>query len=371
MKILHVINSLDQGGAESTLTALVKESNNINHIIVSLKDYGVYGETLRCAGVKIYPLRLNKINFFNRVISLYFIIRKEKPDIIQSWLYISDLIVSIVVCFLKGHPLVWNVRNGSLDTRIVSRGSVFSAKLCSIISKTSIPSGIISCSKSAIETHIKYGYQRNKFNLIYNGINVRKFTISPFSKREKVYIGYVGRFDPQKGHENLFEALALLRKKFNDFKIILAGQNILKTNEGLFRLIEKYDLGNFIELRGMVQEMEKLYSEIHIHVLPSLSEGFPNVVAESMSCGIPNIVTDVGDAANIVGNTGWVCKKGNPIDLCESIFSSINELNSEPEIFSKRREACRIRIVNEFSIEKMVNSYNQIWNKYVRNSRNS
>jgi glycosyltransferase involved in cell wall biosynthesis len=368
MKVLHVINSLDQGGAENTLFSLVRSDTKQTHIVVSLKGSGFFGEQLEALGVKVIPLNIGYANSITAFLKLYQIIKIEKPQIVQSWLYISDLFASLVILFSKNQTLIWNVRNGSLNTAIVSRSSVLAAKFCSILSFR-IPKAIICCSKSSILTHSKFGYDRKKFTLIYNGIDIVRFSFSNYLPRKDIHIGYVGRFDPQKGHSNLFEALSLLKQTNVNFKVILVGQNILSTNKDLVRLINKHKLENNVELRGLCYRMNDLYNELDIHVLPSLSEAFPNVVAESMACGIPNVVTNVGDAADIAGDTGWICKKNDPQSLFSALHKAILEITEHTELFLERKKYCRERISNEFSVEKMVVKYNQIWNNNVWYSR--
>jgi glycosyltransferase involved in cell wall biosynthesis len=102
---------------------------------------------------------------------------------------------------------------------------------------------------------------------------------------------------------------------------------------------------------------------LDIHILSSRSEGFPNVLAEAMACGTPCVTTDVGDAAMIVGDTGWVVPPKNPQVLANAILEAINEKQNNPLMWEVREQACRDRIVDNFSIEKMVAGYHQVWFK--------
>ena len=98
-----------------------------------------------------------------------------------------------------------------------------------------------------------------------------------------------------------------------------------------------------------------------IHILSSKTEGFPNVVAESMACGTPCIVTNVGDSALIVGKTGWIVPPKNSIKLANAIEKALSEIGKKN--WKKRCDQARLRVKNNFGISKMIKSYNIIWSK--------
>ena len=91
----------------------------------------------------------------------------------------------------------------------------------------------------------------------------------------------------------------------------------------------------------------------------SYGEGFPNVVAESMACGTPSVVTDVGDSSLIVGSTGWVVPPNDSIKLANAIKKAINERGTVK--WNKRCNKARLRIKENYSISKMINLYNKVW----------
>ena len=91
----------------------------------------------------------------------------------------------------------------------------------------------------------------------------------------------------------------------------------------------------------------------------SYGEGFPNVVAESMACGTPCVVTDVGDAAFIVGKTGWIVPPNNPNNLAKKIEKALNEISKKN--WNTRCNKARLRIQKNFNINKMINLYNEVW----------
>jgi glycosyltransferase involved in cell wall biosynthesis len=100
---------------------------------------------------------------------------------------------------------------------------------------------------------------------------------------------------------------------------------------------------------------------LDLHVLASLTEGFPNVVAETMLSAVPNVVTNVGDSGVIVGETGWIAPAGDPERLAAAIEEARAEWSTTPQKWAERRKAARKRIANSYSLAQMVRAYEEVW----------
>jgi glycosyltransferase involved in cell wall biosynthesis len=83
-------------------------------------------------------------------------------------------------------------------------------------------------------------------------------------------------------------------------------------------------------------------------------EAFPNVLAEAMACGVPCIATDVGDSGLIMGSTGWLVPPRDPQALADALAAAVLEPEAKHQ---HRRCAARQRIVDQFSISRMVERY--------------
>lgn len=135
----------------------------------------------------------------------------------------------------------------------------------------------------------------------------------------------------------------------------------MNNNEKLSNKIKKLKLKNHVKLMRSQINIHKVMNGIDLHVLSSISEGFPNVLAESMACGTPCVTTDVGDARLIVGKTGWVVTPNNPTRLAAAIEIALGELSNKN--WNKRCKKARLRICKKFNIVRMINMYNQLWHK--------
>ena len=213
------------------------------------------------------------------------------------------------------------------------------------------------------------GYSGKKFHVIPNGYDLTVFSPDPTRRQqlrqewgvtgEEFLLGCVARWDPYKDHPNLLHALSIAVRAGVSVRCILVGGGMIASNAGLTGLLAKYNLSGSVILAGSRSDVPSIMNAVDLHVLPSVSEAFPNVVAEAMACGVPCIVTDVGDAALIVGDTGWVVPPKNPELLAKAIEAAASGFRM-PE-FALRQLAARKRIVDNFSLEKMTEAYLNLW----------
>mgnify|MGYP001458853591 CR=1 FL=1 len=379
MNILHIIYSLNIGGAEKTLIKLVVNDKKNNHIIVTLTTDNEFIKCLESNKIRVYNL---DISFsLKRLIkcfkSLVNIIESERIDLIHTWMYNSDLIGSII-SLITSKPIIWCIRNGKLNIKSSSVGSLIWR--CTLIPISYfVPIRIISCSHSAKNIHTNIGYSRNQHIIIENGIDTNEFKPERIDNDNSnkmlenfndntILFALPARLDPQKNHKLIFKAIKYIKDQNLtnfDFKILLAGRGIEYPNlKSIFKSVF-LDVEDFIYCCGEIKDMSYFYNSIkYLLLTSSYGEAFPNVLAEAMSCGIPCISTDVGDAKRIIGDTGWIVKSNNTIDLAEAIISSITICNSDYEIKSKK---ARERIVNYYSLQKMIASYQSSYD-FIYNS---
>src|SRR5690606_24342480 len=160
---------------------------------------------------------------------------------------------------------------------------------------------------------------------------------------------------------NLIRAFSLLRKRMPDLHLVFAGTDCDDSNAELMRLLQEAGGMENVHLLGRRSDIPALMNALDLHVLSSShGEAFPNVVAEAMACGTPCVVTDVGDAAVIVGNTGWVVPPRDSEALARAIAEALAE-GQNADMWHRRQRAARQRIVDEFSLEAMVARYHSVW----------
>jgi glycosyltransferase involved in cell wall biosynthesis len=371
MKILHIITGLERGGAEAVLFRLATATSaEAGHVVISLTGEGVYGPRLTERGIAVHALHFPRGRLTARgLLQLWRMIRSIKPDAIQTWLYHGDLVGGLAGRLAGIRAVYWNIRNSTLSPGVTSRRTRLTARICALMSGW-LPAAISCCSERAVQVHQELGYRADKLTVIQNGYDLAHFSRRPDARErlrrewgippEMPLLGMAARWDPQKDHASLLSALASLARAGKEFRCVLAGSGIERSNPHLLRLIQARGLEDKVLLLGPRDDIADVMNALDLHILSSsYGEAFPNVVAEAMACGTPCVVTDVGDAAAIVGSAGWVAPPGNTAALLQSIELAVDALLTRPR--DEISSACRQRIVENFGIDTMVAAYRNLW----------
>ena len=371
-KILHITSGLEDGGAEKTLYELIKNSPQNENLVISLKDKGKYGSLFEKNGIKVFYFNFS-FNLFAlfKFYKLIKIITNINPDIVQTWMYHANFIGGCAAYLSNSRNIFWSVHHTSLKKNLNKKTTLIIARLNSILSYI-IPKKIIYCAESAKNAHIKFGFCKNKFIVIPNGIDFLKFKKSNYqrfkyrkeigvSKHENLF-GTVARFDPNKDHISLLKSINLLRNTGLQFKYLLVGENIDYKNKILVKLIEKYNLKDIVLLLGKENRISFVMNALDLHVLSSKSEAFPLVVLEAIACDTLCISTNVGDISKIIKNKNFIIDPNNHEYLCEAIVK-FNKLDYQKKKEIKKRTYKIIK--NNFSINKMSKTYNKLYSKYL------
>ena len=374
MKILHVITGLNDGGAEAVLFRICTNDKRNKHVVISLMDKGKYGRLLQDSGIITYCLNMPRRRLsFEGVTSLWKYLKKERPDVVQTWMYRGNFVGGLIARLAGYKEIFWGIHNSNLEVESSAKTTILISKLCVLLS-TWVPKRIISCSKKSAEIHKQMGYCKNKFAVIPNGYDLDQFSPNSearlrFRDKWKIpdhlpLLGMVARFDSQKDHANLIKALGMLKKSGREFRCALVGTGMNSSNVELVATIQEEDIENRLLLLGRRPDIPEVMNALDIHVLSSYGEAFPNVLAEAMSCGTPCVTTDVGDAALIVGETGWVVPPRDSMALAQAIDGAMNEMKDSPK-WSQRKISARKRISNNFHIEQVLEAYNKEWNTNI------
>jgi len=370
--LTFIITGLNTGGAEMMLFQLLK---HINHSlfecqVISITDVGAVGEKIRALGIPIKALGMaaDGMNPLPLLKLIYWLI-KEKPDLVQTWMYHADLLGGLAA-WIVGIPVVWNIHNLTLHPDGKQK-TKYVVNLCAFLSKF-IPTVIITCSRAAKAYHINLGYQDSKFEVIPNGFDVNLFKTDPTASLslhgelnlddKTMIIGNVARFDPQKDHRTLVEAGRILLSDFPDVKFVLCGDKITWKNEELAGWINDAKSSSSFYLLGPRDDIAKIMPGFDLLVSSSAGEAFPVVLGEAMACGIACVATDVGDSGLIIGETGVVVPPGAPKLLAEGML----KLLLLPE--HERRDLgvkARERVIENFNLPDIVFRYETVYQQVL------
>jgi glycosyltransferase involved in cell wall biosynthesis len=370
MRIIHIITGLNDGGAEAVLYRLSTNDSTQKHCVISLMDAGKYGPYLQQAGVEVHCLNMSQGRVTLRGLwRLWSLIKALKPQVVQTWMYHADLIGGVAARMAGVKAVFWGIHHTTLEQGKSKRSTIYVARLCALLSRW-VPSKIICCANKAVEVHADLGYAAHKLLVISNGYDLGRFCPDSETRNSlrsewgiaytMPLLGMVGRFDPQKDHKGLIDALGQLKQSGQLFKFVLVGNSLTETNQELAGWIDTQNLRDQIILLGLRSDIPAVMNALDLHVLSSSTEAFPNVLAEAMACGTPCVTTDVGDAALIVGETGWVVPARNPPALAQAMASALS-MRTDAAAWTTRQQVARAYIEENYSLDAMVRAYQAVW----------
>lgn len=292
MKVLHMIPSLENGGAERMLNELVlnNETSVENTICCIFNRQGWYEENIIENGVEIIKFDWSVTSFLPNIFKMIKLFKSH--DIIQCWLYYSMLIGTIIGILTK-KKIIWNVRQSAIEKKFLNKKNFYLIRFLKYFSI--YPDLIISCSDRTLTKHKSLGYVSKKMFLIPNStsykLNLSENEIIDKEIKNEIYL-CVGRQNKIKNHENLIIAFTEFTKKNKNAELWIVGYENNKNDNEKIKYINK------------TKEVSKYYKQAKFLVSSSYSEGFPNVIIESMAHGTPVIATDAGDSYRIIEGNG-------------------------------------------------------------------
>lgn len=362
LKILHVITGLSAGGAQSSLYALIRHLPELEHEVVALKDTEPVGSRLRALGVPVHGLSLDApARAGAGARALWRTVRRRKPDWVHTWLYHADFVGGLCgrAC---GVPVLWHLHVSDLDPHGVKRSTRWIAARCAELSAV-VPTRIVACSDASARVHRRMGYAA--LEVIDNGVDVARFRPGAPRGRESLglshadfVVGMVARYDPQKDVETFLRAAVRLREHVAGARFVLVGAGMDETNAPLGRRLRELGLEGAVSRLGYRPDVETLYPLFDVFSLSSVSEASSMSLLEAMACETIPIVTDAGDAARVVGDTGFVVPRRSPEALADGWIQIASE---STESRRRRGRAARARVVEAFSAEVQAQRFRALY----------
>jgi glycosyltransferase involved in cell wall biosynthesis len=375
MKIVFITTTLTIGGAEMMLLKLLQhlDRTRFEPTVISLRSKGAVGPRIEALGIPVLALGMNPgLPNPLKLIALVNHLRQIKPDLVQTWMYHADLLGGVAARLAGCKALVWGLRNSNLDAQLTKRSTLWVVRACAALSAW-LPSRILSCSTRAMSVHVAAGYLADKMHVIPNGFDLGRFQPDDEARQsvraelgladEAPLVGLMARYDSQKNHRGFLEAATLVHQQMPAVHFVLAGGGIDHCNAALNETIKAHGLGPYVHLLGRRDDMPRLMAALDVLASSSYGEAFPNVLGEAMACGVPCVVTDVGDSAEIVNDTGRVVQSGNMQGLARHTVMLLRLIPEEKLALSQK---ARERVEKHYGIEHVAKLYGAFYKQLVK-----
>jgi len=361
VKLLFLIRNLAVGGSERQLVALAKGLDREIFDVVVMCFYadGPLVEELNSAGVRVVSLeKAGRWEVFRFLWRFAKTARELNPDILHSYLTGQNLLSVLVRPLLRSIRIVWGVRASYMDTSHFDWLEKSSRRLEILLSR--FADLIIFNSNAGRDYHLAEGFADSRAVVIPNGIDTERFAPDKRSASRlraswgvpegTFLVGIVGRMDRMKDHETFLRAAAIFARVRAEARFVCVGDGPDQYSRDLRNLSHQLGLADKVIWAGFVHNMPTAYNALDICCSSSYGEGCSNAVAEAMSCGIPCVVTDVGDSRLIVDEIGIVVPPRNPEALAAGWGAMAERIRQNPEL----RFAVRERIISQFSLSALI-----------------
>jgi glycosyltransferase involved in cell wall biosynthesis len=366
-KICFIINKPTVGGAELFLLKLIIQiQSEFDCYIIFLSSKGELLEDFKKVTKKVYFLEIsaNLISIAKSFNKLVNIIKDIKPDVVHSWLYISDIFGGVASYLCNVPKIIWSIRQSNLTYSQNKLHSFLLSRICGILSYL-IPHKIISCSEIAKNVHIRDSfYKRSKILVIPNGYDLnylvydksfrKEFRDELIIKESDTIIAIIGRYDIQKGFDNFVQIAENISKKIPHSKFLFIGPGCTNENNELISFIDRNNLTFNSYLLGPRNDIKKVLCSIDLLIIPSRGEAFPNVLGEAMSLGTLVVATNVGEIPIILHDIQKTYTPGSNQDMANEGIRLLQLAETEKEKLSTK---LRNRIVERYEIESIIQSY--------------
>lgn len=370
-RVAHVINGLETGGAEMMIFKLLSVTPAPS-LVVSLQDLGTIGGRIRALGVEVLQLHMSRSRPSPAAIwRLGRLLSDWRPDVVQGWLLHGNMAATVAAALARlDVPVLWNVRWTLYDLESESLRSRAMLRLSAALSR--MPARILYNSGLAAQQHEAIGYRAAGRVVIPNGFDLAHFHPDRGARLElrrelalpadAILVGMLARYHPMKDHANSLRAAALMAEQGVDAHFVYAGREVDPRNSTLVSLAAELGISHRVHLLGERRDTAAVLAGLDLYWMSSwargVAEGFPNVVGEAMACGVPCVVTDVGDARVVVGETGEVVP---PRDSRALAAAAVRMLRRPPAERAAVGAAARERIARDFDIELVARQYHALY----------
>lgn len=368
--IAFIIPSLNSGGAERAVVLLaegfIQRGQRVSLITIYGKDSYFYDVP---KGVNIVALNINKhsptlvdglLNNISRILILRKVINSLKPDIVISFLEITNVLTLLALLNTK-YPVIVNEQNNPL---FATTG--FWSKIRRLVYP--LANKVVSCSQG-VDDYFNW-LATSKRAVIYNPLVTNKYGDSSIDQinyiqglnPSKKWIVSMGRLTHQKGYDILLAAFQKIYHNYPDWQLIILGEGELRAE--LESKMNFLGLDNHVVFAGRIKNPFLILKQCELFVLSSRFEGFGNVLIEAMACGLPVISTDCpsGPAEIIDNGVDGILV---PNEDASSLATAMEKLMYNEQERQRLANLASSRI-ERFELENIIDKWEELIKKVIQ-----
>jgi glycosyltransferase involved in cell wall biosynthesis len=373
--VVLVIDDLEYGGSQRQVVELANnlDRDRFDVHVCTLSDYVPLGGQLRDFDGRLHTvIKKNKVDF-TVVPRLARLLKSLNADIVHSFLFSADIASRLAGRLAGTKAIIGSERNANYTA---GKRQIVAYKLTrSCVDLT------IANSRTGAQFNSKtYGQPACDYRVVYNGVDTGRFEPRDATEirselglsAQMHVVGAFASFKPQKNHSMLLKAFKRVLESAPNTQLLMVGEQLAGNVQWLGNtsgtehysarmqaLIDKLGIRERCTFLGNCTDVERIYPACDITVLPSLHEGTPNVLLESMACGVPVLATNVCDNSFVVkeGRTGFLVDVGDVEGMAGRIVTLLADGTLRQEMGSEARKW----VLEEFSIEKLVKNTETVY----------
>ena len=362
-KVLHIVPSLGQGGAERVLANLLSSQRlSVDHHVLSLladEPFFRFEAPVETLGLTREPRSgqaLGKLHQLRQHVN------KIAPNLVHGWLYHGNAFTLAAAGL--GIPILWAIHNTTLSATNSKRSTRRLDRVCAALSRY-VPTRILYCSETARLVHERNGYAPSRSVVVHNGVDLAAFRFDILQRtklraalgltEDEFAIAAIGRFDPQKNHGLIATAFASVARSA-DARLLLVGAGCSADNCELLAMLEAAGVRDRSILLGPRHDMDALLSACDVVVIgSSYGEALPMVAIEAAAAGLPIVATDVGDVARFAELPDDVV----PRDDADAMSKALLRVQARRARRTRQAglDGARAEMLEAYSLEHMSRAY--------------
>lgn len=372
IRVAHVITGLEIGGMENLLAKILSRQDRARFSarVMSLTTLGGPAREIEAMGVSVQALGMSGLLSlplaWHRLTKW---LREEPTDLVQTWMYHADFLGGLAAKRTR-KPVIWTEGQSNLSPAVNRRSTLLTARACAFLSRT-VPARVAAVGQSVARAHAAFGYAAGKIVPIPNGFDADRFAPDPAARAavraefhwpaDAFLVGIGGRLDPQKDQPGFLAAFAQVAAEVPGARALLWGDNVDDAHLGA--KLAAHGLQGKALLLGRRPDLPRLLAALDVYVNSSVGEGFASVIGEAMAAGVPCAVTNVGDSADIVSDTGRVAAAGDPVSLAQAILALHRAGPTERHAMGQK---ARARVLENFTLNRVARRYEALYEEVSR-----